>query len=102
MAFTQSSVLISAPSDTTKCHILSIPPVIRNRIYNLCFAAASREVNLLVAEPPSKNLLLACKSICTEAGLMRRKAYQDFWIKSAFEIVQSTAETWFEHMRKTV
>ena len=54
----------------------------------MCFAPASRKVNLLEAEPPSKDLLLTCKQIFAEARLMRKKAYRDFWTTSTFEIVK--------------
>lgn len=64
----------AAPQATTSTRemLTTIPPEIRNRIYELVMPAPDpeTEADLLTAEPPSKALLLTCRQICGEARVM--------------------------------
>lgn len=66
------------PSDTAPESFETIPPEIRNRIYELVLATpnAGIEVDLLTAQPPSKALLLTCRQIYDEVKYMEVSFYQ--------------------------
>ena len=77
----------SADQSTT-CHLLDLPPEIRNAIYDLVFLPNIAEpVELLEATPPSKALALTCRQMHEEAKLLYREAYQKFWEEAEFVLI---------------
>ena len=79
------------PSDTTqdppKCHVLALPPELRNRIYDFTFESDAKEpVDLLCVNPPTKAILLTCRIINKEASSMQRHAYVRYWSTTAFHV----------------
>lgn len=77
----------SNASHQSKAHILTLPPEIRNRIYDLAFANPTTSVNLLEAAPPSKNLVVACRQIHAESKHMYRAAYRAYWSDTHFTLI---------------
>lgn len=71
-----------------KSHLLTLPPELRNYIYELTFASdVDATVDLLKPTPPSNALVRTCRKICAETRLMYRSFYRKFWQESTFEIV---------------
>ncbi|KAK4555801.1 hypothetical protein LTR86_007021 [Recurvomyces mirabilis] len=67
---------------------MALPAELRNHIYTFAFAPTNKgtAVNLLVANPPTKFLLLASKQIYREAHELYRDAYRAFWQDTHFFI----------------
>ncbi|KAK4895287.1 hypothetical protein LTR27_006630 [Elasticomyces elasticus] len=67
--------------------LLTIPPEMRNVIYELVFSIHQRGlVDLLDSAPPSKSILFTCREIYTEAAKMHKHAYQDYWRSTPFSL----------------
>ncbi|KAK3623563.1 hypothetical protein LTR56_021526 [Elasticomyces elasticus] len=67
--------------------LLTIPPEMRNVIYELVFSVDRRGlVDLIDSAPPSKSILLTCREIYTEAAKMHKHAYQDYWRSTPFSL----------------
>ncbi|KAK5744224.1 hypothetical protein LTR17_002254 [Elasticomyces elasticus] len=81
-----------------KAHLLTIPPEIRNAIYEMAFEQSFREVqvaidwgsplvtavNLLNVAAPNKGLLLACHQVNDEAHGLYKAIYRRFWRETNF------------------
>lgn len=81
---------------TTPCRLLSLPPELRNEIYELAFTTSVGEkVNLFAHKPPTKSLLLTCREVYNEAGGLYKEAYRTFWRSSNF-IVEGETTTSLE------
>ena len=77
--------LDSADTDSNSCHLLKLPPELRNRIYELAFIADTCDkIDLLNANTPSNALLITCREIYSEARSMYKYAYRSLWTLSAF------------------
>lgn len=61
-----------------------MPPEIRNHIYELAFEPDADTVDLLHAQPPTKDLLLSCRQINSEAREIYREAYRGYWTQTKF------------------
>lgn len=72
---TQTSTVASKKQE---CHLTSLPPELRNRIYDLIFIPEPVN-NLLTATPPFRALLATCQQIYTEANGIYRAGYRAFW-----------------------
>ncbi|KAK5737823.1 hypothetical protein LTR17_006471 [Elasticomyces elasticus] len=67
--------------------LLTIPPEMRNVIYELVFSFDRLGlVDLLDSAPPSGNILLACSEIYIEAAKMHKQACQDYWRSTSFSL----------------
>lgn len=82
----------SMPSTAQTGQLFRLPPELRNRVYELCFIQVAREVNIIEAQPPPKDLLCACRQVYNEARLMHRQAYRDYWSKTCFVLHLRTGE----------
>lgn len=82
------------PAPPASCRLLSLPAELRNRIYELAFAHDSeKDVDLLKAQTPSKDLVLTCRAIYAEASGVYKQAYRDFWTTSRFQMQMQQKET---------
>lgn len=79
--------------------LLSVPPELRNAIYDVCFSTDSARkgsVDLYgELEGPSQDLLLACRQTYNEARGFYRAAYQRYWSETSFVARPET----FDHSR---
>ncbi|EME41191.1 hypothetical protein DOTSEDRAFT_26395 [Dothistroma septosporum NZE10] len=76
-----------AVHQTTTSYLLELPAGLRNQIYTLAFSPdfhVHEEVNLLLVPPPDKALLHSCLQVYSDARLLYRRAYQNFWRTSNF------------------
>ncbi|KAK5732836.1 hypothetical protein LTR17_010254 [Elasticomyces elasticus] len=72
-------------SDQTECKLFTLPPELRNEIYELAFSIDSdKPIALLLAVPPSNSFILTCRQVRDEAAGIYREAYQAFWTKGHF------------------
>lgn len=70
-----------------KCYLTTIPPELRNRIYDMVFAIEEdAEQDLEKATPPSISLLVTCRQIHHEAGQLYNEACRRFWAETNFTI----------------
>ncbi|KAK5121278.1 hypothetical protein LTR85_005444 [Meristemomyces frigidus] len=92
MASTGSCVDSKLPVDKDSplpCRLLSLPPEIRNQIYELTFTGTTAKgdapVDLLSSPAPTKSLLLTCGQVAGEAGMIYKRMYRHFWKDNKFE-----------------
>lgn len=83
----------SVPTTTQTGHLFRLPPELGNRIHDLCFVQTAREVSLIEAQPPLKDLLCTYRQVYNEARLMHRQAYRDYWSKTWFVLRFRTDES---------
>lgn len=99
-----SSAIPSATSK--KCHLLTLPPELRNYIYELALSPEpSATVDLLQPTPPSDALVRTCRQIRAESQLMYRRLYREFWRETTFELVfeeEQLGNGWYENLRTKV
>ncbi|KAK5737831.1 hypothetical protein LTR17_006479 [Elasticomyces elasticus] len=78
----------SAAPITQSSTFLTIPPEIRNDIYELVFNQiwTGDTVDLMKAVPPSKAPLLACHQMFNEAKGLHKTAYRGYWSEVHFTI----------------
>lgn len=75
----------AAESSTTKFLLFALPAELRDCIYDLVFSTTkATDLDLRLACPPSKALLMTCRQIYNEARLMHGAAYRAFWTNTAF------------------
>ncbi|KAK5744191.1 hypothetical protein LTR17_002221 [Elasticomyces elasticus] len=88
MAHEQISHLASTSTETQpSCRLLSLAAELRNAIYELSFNEISDEpVDLSMAQPPSKALLLTCSAISSEVSLIYKHAYRKYWTETSFTL----------------
>ncbi|KAK3617667.1 hypothetical protein LTR56_025134 [Elasticomyces elasticus] len=70
---------------------LTIPPEIRNQIYDFVFKPGVGAVALLDARPPSKALPLLCRKIYNEVQFLHKAAYRAYWRDTQFTISPTTS-----------
>ncbi|KAK5744152.1 hypothetical protein LTR17_002182 [Elasticomyces elasticus] len=70
--------------------LLTIPPEIRNQIYDLVAAPEVGAVSLLTARPPTKVLPLLCRQIYGEVRLLHKAAHRSYWRDTQFIIRPET------------
>ncbi|KAK5744146.1 hypothetical protein LTR17_002176 [Elasticomyces elasticus] len=67
--------------------LLTIPPEMRNVIYELVFSVHRHGlVDLIDSAPPSKSILFTCREIYTEAAKMHMHTYEDYWRSTPFSL----------------
>ncbi|KAK5731713.1 hypothetical protein LTR17_011184 [Elasticomyces elasticus] len=71
---------------STAPKLLTMPPEMRNRIYELVFATKPEEADLLNPMPPTKQLLLACAQIYHEARGLYNTARRSYWRETHFTV----------------
>ncbi|KAK5678692.1 hypothetical protein LTS10_009136 [Elasticomyces elasticus] len=71
---------------STAPKLLTMPPEMRNRIYELVFATQPEEADLLNPMPPTKQLLLACAQIYHEARGLYNTARRSYWRETRFTV----------------
>jgi len=75
--------------DHEKCHLLNLPPEVRNRIFDYVFISDHDPecyVDIITACLPGKALLTACRQIYDEASQMYRAKYRAFWAETKFDL----------------
>jgi len=74
--------------DESVCHLLRLPPELRNYISELAFTMhnTDHDIDLMSAFGPSDALALTCREIRVEAGEMYKHAYQEYWRTGNFNI----------------
>ncbi|KAK4892028.1 hypothetical protein LTR27_009378 [Elasticomyces elasticus] len=77
-----TELLVASPSPT----LLTIPPEMRNIIYELVFGTQPEEADLLNPTPSSKALLLGCTQVYEEAKGLYSTAYRAYWPKTYFVV----------------
>ncbi|KAK4895292.1 hypothetical protein LTR27_006635 [Elasticomyces elasticus] len=65
---------------------LTIPPEIRNQIYDIVAAPEVGVVNLLTARAPTKALPFVCRQVYNEVQHLHRAAYRAFWSDTKFTV----------------
>ncbi|KAK4892025.1 hypothetical protein LTR27_009375 [Elasticomyces elasticus] len=80
-------------STQTRSRLLALPPELRNEIMELAFTHNQTPVDLLTATPPSKSILLTCRTIYEEAKGLHKEAYRRFWTESTFRIRMNVAKS---------
>lgn len=80
----QKSEATKSDAASKKCHLLTLPPELRNRIYHMVFERTSRRAEILKTDPPRKDIMLACRQIYDEARLMHQQAYRVYWRTTIF------------------
>jgi len=93
---TENYIDSSSSTDSASSHpteqgpsnlLMTLPPELRNHIYELAFTPeVTEEVYLFGDDSPSKALLLTCHDVYTEAKGLYEEAYRSFWITSDFVI----------------
>ena len=81
-AATMPSPTPSQPREQTPCRLLELPAELRNHIYELAFTTDyedNEKIDLIAANPPNKELLLACRQIYNEAAQIYNASYRDFF-----------------------
>ncbi|KAK5695838.1 hypothetical protein LTR97_008258 [Elasticomyces elasticus] len=73
--------------------LLALPAEMRNEIMELAFTHNQTPVDLLTATPPSKSILLTCRTIYDEARGLHKEAYRRFWTESTFRIRMNVAKS---------
>ncbi|KAK5678689.1 hypothetical protein LTS10_009133 [Elasticomyces elasticus] len=76
-----------------KSKLLALPAEMRNEIMELAFTHNQTPVDLLTATPPSKSILLTCRTIYEEAKGLHKEAYRRFWTESTFRIRMNVAKS---------
>ncbi|KAK5737828.1 hypothetical protein LTR17_006476 [Elasticomyces elasticus] len=66
--------------------LLTIPPEIRNQIYDLVAAPEVGVVNLLTARAPTKPLKFVCRQIYNEVRHLHKAAHRSYWRDTQFTI----------------
>ncbi|KAK3633906.1 hypothetical protein LTR56_004665 [Elasticomyces elasticus] len=74
------------PETQTVSRLLTIDPELRNRIYEFVFEGPSKGLvqDLLMATPPSKSILFACRQVNSEAKGLYKTGYQHYWTQTHF------------------
>ncbi|KAK5731716.1 hypothetical protein LTR17_011187 [Elasticomyces elasticus] len=76
-----------------KSKLLALPAEMRNEIMELAFTHNQTPVDLLTATPPSKSILLTCRTIYEEGRGLHKEAYRRFWTESTFRIRMNVAKS---------
>lgn len=93
IAASESSSSLSRSSPST-CLLTSLPPELRNNIYELIFSVAGKEErHLFKAKPPPKALLSTSRHINKETAAMYRAAYRNCWSCSRFTVMDPAQMT---------
>ncbi|KAK3633904.1 hypothetical protein LTR56_004663 [Elasticomyces elasticus] len=71
---------------STAPKLLTMPPEMRNRIYELVFGTQPGEGDLTGPAPPSRRLLLTCAQVYHEARGVYQTACTSYWAKTHFTI----------------
>ncbi|KAK4895296.1 hypothetical protein LTR27_006639 [Elasticomyces elasticus] len=100
----------SAAPITQPSTFLTIPPEIRNDIYELVFnqiwtagtnyAETGDTVDLMKAVPPSKAPILACRQMFNEAKGLYKTAYRGYWSEVHFTIIPEQQHECVAHFRE--
>ncbi|KAK4895293.1 hypothetical protein LTR27_006636 [Elasticomyces elasticus] len=72
------------PPTQGEAGLLTIPPELRNAIYELIYEFPTGSVDLLKASSPSEATLLVCKQIFNEAKLLYEERCQQYWRNTQF------------------
>lgn len=84
MALIPSSVETQGRDNELRaCHLLDMPPEVRNHVYELVLAPDPCN-DFVQAKPPSKSLVLTCGQICAETNEMYKASYRAFWSGTEF------------------
>lgn len=71
--------------NSPRCRLLTLPPELRNSIWELAFTSPP-SVDVLDTSPPSKSLLLACRQIYAEAKCLYNTQFRLYWSTTLFTI----------------
>ncbi|TKA56769.1 hypothetical protein B0A55_12378 [Friedmanniomyces simplex] len=80
---------MAAMAQPSPRRLLALPPELRNQIYEFVFSFAKDSkcpTDLLSAAPPSKAPPLTCKTINSEAALLYKYEYRQYWSATNFEL----------------
>lgn len=70
------------------CHLLKLPPELRNQIYDSAFHVSPDSDGFVyfTTKPPAKDVLMTCRQIYNEAKGWYKHAYRRFWSEGHFMI----------------
>ncbi|KAK4543880.1 hypothetical protein LTR36_004654 [Oleoguttula mirabilis] len=77
------------------CHLLKLPPELRNTIYELAFTTAAdlgEPINIVRACGPSPSLVLTCRQVHSESSAIFNVSQDRYWAVGKFELHAQSSE----------